>query len=207
MRSHHPADAAERVGVVAEDLDEPIQRAKERAEGDAGQQQHGAGRAAAARDRHRVDDAERTGGAGERRDRHGRDAEHRGVDVERDDDNGAERRARRHAERVGRRQRVSQERLEHDAGNREGAADERRRQDARQPCDEEHLGVDVVGEGNRPIEHPRQVDRRAADERRRQADGDGQRAEAGDRGQQTPAEITGRGQAAPRSGVRRGDAS
>jgi hypothetical protein len=79
------------VGVIAEDLDEPIQAQGTRAEGDPGQQQHGAGCAAAARDRHRVDDAECTGSAGERRDRHGRDAEHRAVDVKRDDDNGAQR--------------------------------------------------------------------------------------------------------------------
>ena len=101
--------------------------------------------------------------------------------MEGDRQHRAERRAARHAERVGRRERIAQQRLEDDAGERERAADQRRREDARQPGDEEDLRVDVVGERDRPIEHARQRDRRAADERRqRRAAASSSRAEAGD---------------------------
>ena len=82
----------------------------------------------------------------------------------------AERGAGRHAERVGRRERVAQQRLEHDAGEREALPDERGREHARQPGDEEDLRVDVVRErdasGRRRA--PRRM-RRAADERRQEA--------------------------------------
>src|SRR2546427_507031 len=68
-----------------------------------------------------------------------------------------------------------------DAGAREGGADESRGKHSRHARDEEDLRVDVVGEGNRPIEYACQADRRAAHERRQQARGHEQRSEAADR--------------------------
>ena len=197
-RSHHPADRAEGVGEIADDLHEPVQRAEERAEGHAGQEQHGARRAVPARNRHRVHDRKRDRRSHEARHRHRRDAEHRGVDVKRDHDDGAERRAGRQAERIGRRERVAQKRLEDDAGDGEAAADEQRRQHARQPRDEEHLRVDVVGERDRSIEDARQRDRRRAHERRGEARRRRDRTEGRDRDDDPPAQIIRRGQAAPR---------
>ena len=69
--------------------------------------------------------------------------------AERDGQHRAERRAGGDAERVGRRQRIAQQTLEHDAGRGERAADQRRRQRARQPRDEKDLRVDVVRERRR----------------------------------------------------------
>ena len=99
--------------------------------------------------------------------------------LKRDGEHRAERGAGRHAERERRRQRIAQQRLEHDAGRRQRGADQRRRQHARQPRDEEDLRVDVVGERDRRDRtRARQADRRAADERRRAGSArDGQRAE------------------------------
>ena len=135
----------------------------------AAEQQHDRGRSAPSGRRQAVDDRQRADRPGEARQRHGRDAEQREIEVEGDRHHRAERRARGDAQRVGRRQRVPQQRLEHDAGERERAADERRGQHARQPRDEENLRVDVVGVRDRPVEHRGQADARAADERREEA--------------------------------------
>ena len=62
---------------------------------------------------------------------------------------GAEGRAARDAERVGRGQRIPEERLEHDARRRQRAADQGGHEDARQPRDEENLRVHVVGKRKR----------------------------------------------------------
>ena len=61
---------------------------------------------------------------------------------------------------------IAQQPLKDDAGRGERGADERARQRARQPRDEEDLRVDVVGKRHRPVERAPQVDRRRSDERR-----------------------------------------
>ena len=65
--------------------------------------------------RQRIDDAEREQRAGEARQRDGRQAGEREIEVERDREHRAERRAARDAERVRRRERVAEQRLEDDA--------------------------------------------------------------------------------------------
>ena len=69
--------------------------------------------------------------AGEARERHDRHAEQREVGVRRHREHRAERRAGRDAERVRRRERIPQQRLKHDARQREPAADDRRRRATR----------------------------------------------------------------------------
>ena len=54
-----------------------------------------------------------------------------------------------------------------DARARQHRADQRPGQRPRQPRDEEDLRVGVVGEGDGPVEHARQADRRGSDQRRR----------------------------------------
>ena len=93
---------------------------------------------------HNRQGAERAQKAGQR---NGGDPEHREIDVKRDGQHRAERRAGRDAQRVGRRQRVAEQRLKDDAGQGEAAPDQRRREHARQARHEEDLRVDVVGEG------------------------------------------------------------
>ena len=196
-RSHHPPHAPEHVRVVSDHLDETVQRSEKRAERDAREQQHGARRAAAPCDRHQVYDAQRARRSGEACHRQRRHTEQRRVEVKRDHDDGAESRAARDAERVRRCQRIAQQCLKDHAGDGEASADEHRRQDARKARDEEHLRVDVVRERNRAVERARQADGRCPDERRQRADEDGQRAEARDRPDDPPPQISRRGQAAP----------
>ncbi len=125
-----------------------------------------------------------------------------------DDDERAQRRAGRDAKRVGRRERVPQQRLKDDARDREAAADQRGREHARQPGDEEDLRVDVVAKGNRPVEDPRQPYRRAADEGSDERDQQRRGAEGGDgdgdshpepRSQAAGDGVSPRGQPAPPS--------
>ena len=110
---------------VADDLDETVQGAEERAQRHPRQQQHRARRAAAARNRHRIDDAERSRGSRKRGNRDGRNAEDGRIDVKRDHDHGAERRAGGNTECVGGGQRVPEERLKYDARHGKGASNQR----------------------------------------------------------------------------------
>ena len=88
------------------------------------------------------------------------------------------------AEGIRRRERIAQQRLKHDAGGRQGAADERRGEDARQARDEEDLRVGVVGVWNRSIEDTAEVNPRAADERRQHERDERQDAEPDDGGRE-----------------------
>src|SRR5438477_634007 len=86
----------------------------------------------------------------------------RGSGAERDRKRRAERGAGRDAERVGRRERIPEQRLEHHSGRRKTAADQGGRDHARQARDEEDLRVDVVGEWRRSVEDLREIDRRTS---------------------------------------------
>src|SRR5439155_1243543 len=109
-----------------------------------------------------------------------RDAEQGEVGVKSDRQDGAERRPRGNTERLRRGEWISQQRLKYHAGQGETAADDRRREDARQTSDEENLRVDVVGERDGPVEYARQPDGRAADQRRQEAHDGGDGAEQAD---------------------------
>ena len=95
--------------------------------------------------RQRVDDAD----GGERADEAcgsgGGDAGPRERPAERDRQHRTERRAGRHAQRERRRQWIAEQPLKDDACGREQRSDERARQGAWQPRDEEDLRVDVIG--------------------------------------------------------------
>jgi hypothetical protein len=103
---------------------------------------------------------------------------HRQVEGDRED--GAERRARGHAQRERRRQRVPQQPLEDHPRRGEERAHARAREGARQPRDEEDLRIHVVGKRDRKVEHPPEVDRRRTGERRHEQRDRRQRAKAED---------------------------
>ena len=94
-------------------------------------------------------DEQNQAGAGERPDPDADDAGHH-VPVERDRDHGAERRAGRHAQRVGRGQRVAEHRLEQAAGERQRAAREQAEQRPRQPQLREDRPVRLLPRQTRP---------------------------------------------------------
>src|SRR5262249_21816767 len=108
--------------------------------------------------------------------------------VERDGDDGPERRARGHAERERRGERVPEQPLEHDAGRREQRADAGARERAREPRDEKDLRVGVVRKRGGEVERPAEADRRRADERRQQQRSGSERAERRDRADEPPLE-------------------
>ena len=122
----------------------------------------------------------------ERGGRHRADPREAERPLERDRQHGPQRRAGGNPERERRGQRVAQQPLKDDARRREGGADQRARERARQPGDEEDLRVHVVGERLREIERPPQADRGRPDERREHDSQERQRSETGD-GQRNPA--------------------
>ena len=169
-RSHQPLNAAKRVGEVGKVLDETSDCREERADGDAREKEHGARRAVVPCADKPIDDHQRSERAGEARQRNHGDACNSKPDVKGDRQHRAQRCAGRHAQRVGRRQRVLEERLKDHAGQGHAAADDGRGEHAREPRDEKHLGVHVVGEGDRAVEYAGQRDGRASDKQRQEAD-------------------------------------
>jgi len=156
--------AAKRVGEISDGLDECDHRAEERRQRHTGENQDRARCAAPSGGSHRIHDGERARRSEEAAERDGRQAHHHDIDVKRDREPGAERRTGRDTQRVRRSERIPEERLKNDAGDGQSAPDQRRRHDARKPCDEKDLRVHIVGEWNGPAERSRQPDRRAADD-------------------------------------------
>ena len=165
--AHQPAQRPVGVGEAREVLDEQDHRREERVHRHAGEQQDGRRQPAMPRLRQRVDDADGGQRAGERGQRHRRDAD------------------RTPSDQLNVMASIAPSAAPADTPSVNGVAsglrsspwkttpaaasvraDERAGERARQPRDEEDLRVGVVGERNREIERPPQADRRRADERR-----------------------------------------
>ena len=184
--AHEPPQGAKRLREVAEVLHEQNERREERVERDAREQQHRRRHPAMLRRwparRRRARRGARRAGSPSATPPTAQPAPNVMAIIAPSDGAG------RDAERVRRGQRVAEQSLEHDAGGGERAADERGRQRARQPRDEEDLRVHVVGERHRSAEHAAELDRRRSDERRREH-GHHHRQEAATRTTKTSAFI------------------
>ena len=139
---------------------------EERTQCDACKEQHERRSPSAACRGEAVDDGKRSCGTGETRQWDGRYTKQRKVEVERNRDHRAERRASRHAEGVWRGEGVSKQSLKDNTRERQRRTNECGGADARQPREEEDLSVDVAVEWERSVEHSTQTDRGAADRRR-----------------------------------------
>ena len=146
--SHQPSHRPERLGVIRQELHEENQGREKRVERDARQQQHirrnsavpGAGQRV-----HNPDGTERTGEAGNR---HGGKAGDARRKVQRQRQHRAQRGARRHAESKRRGERVSQQRLKHDARRGERRSHHGAREHAGKPRDEKNLRVQIIRKRN-----------------------------------------------------------
>ena len=148
--------------------------AEQRADHDAGEHQHQDRIARAHRRADQVDRRDRDEAAHEGE---ALDAEH--AEREIDADHGAERRARRRAEDIGRHQRIAEQALERGAGDRERRADQHRREHAR-PAHlqdhvldrERHAGCAAGELGAEHVDHVGEPHRIAADREREREPGD-----------------------------------